>query len=340
MTTEKALVKAEPIVSPALADMLELGKVLAESGMFPGITNKAQAVAKILLGRELGLSPVYSLQQIYVVQGRLQIGYQLVAALINRSEHYRYQVELLTDTECHIMFYRDGKTIGPPSVFTFQDAQKAGLVKPESNWAKYPDIMLFARAITQGARRYCPELLAGTETLDESGHELSPNGEMSKQGEPPASGWQGFWVEAKQILPDENAIHQALGVTSIHDWLGQGKSFEDALKVLREKKADRDIEELWPKPHAASVAEEREIAQKPSGEPLGFNATQIFAKPIQLSPDRVDALSRALTAAGYLPGPKRDKLFRELKIEKLADFTVEQAEKLETWAKAKAKGDS
>jgi hypothetical protein len=80
---EQALVKREsakpavirPKVSagefmPALSEwnqMVEMGKVLAQSGMFPGVKEFAQAVAKMAYGRSLGLSALYSLKAIHTI---------------------------------------------------------------------------------------------------------------------------------------------------------------------------------------------------------------------------------------------------------------------------------
>ena len=59
---------------------------------------------------------------------------------------------------------------------------------------------------------------------------------------------------------------------------------------------------------------------------------KIFPK---VSQDRVDQLSRALTAAGYLPGEVRQALLRGMKIEKLEDLDTNQGNLLEAFCKRK-----
>ncbi|MDP2158643.1 MAG: hypothetical protein Q8K68_13160 [Nitrospirota bacterium] len=256
--TEKQLVKKDtgelvsaPEMALTLADTLELGKVFAESGFFPGIQTKAQAVAKIFLGRELGLPPVTSLQQIYLVQGRLMLSGQLIASLINRSNRYRYEIVSHNETECKLQFYRDEKP-AYLSAFTSQDAKRAGIDRADSGWAKYPRAMLFNRAISQGAKIVCPELLGGAETLEDAGYE-EVEGQVVREGEPPHSEWQSFWGEAKILgFVDSDAVHDCLGVRSLKEWLESGKTLDDALTELRKTnealnsaKVKKDMAELW-----------------------------------------------------------------------------------------------
>ena len=93
---------------------------------------------------------------------------------------------------------------------------------------------------------------------------------------------------------------------------------------------DKDIEELWPTESKKTkpIVPASRMQDGPPGPAPASPAKQ-------LPQDRVDALSRALTAIGYLPGLKRDKLIWQLNVDKLADLTVEQANNLEAWAKRK-----
>src|SRR4029077_8382708 len=60
---------------------------------------------------------------------------------------------------CEIVFTRKGRPLTPSSVFTLEDAERAGL--KGDNYRKFPRNMLFARAITNGARVHCPEVFVG-----------------------------------------------------------------------------------------------------------------------------------------------------------------------------------
>jgi hypothetical protein len=63
------------------------------------------------------------------------------------------------------------------SSFTIQEAQEAGLLGKD-NWKKYPSDMLFARAISRGAKRFAPGIFGGTAvyTADEMGVDHDEDG--------------------------------------------------------------------------------------------------------------------------------------------------------------------
>lgn len=151
--------KQETTTALTLPQALELGEVLWKSGYFSDIKSAAQATVKVLRGQELGLGPVTALEQIHVVQGRTALSASLIGALIKRSGRYNYRVVKHTHEECEIVFYENGQEVGR-SVFTVEDAEHAGLMKKDS-WKQYTRNMLFARALSNGARWFCPDVFGG-----------------------------------------------------------------------------------------------------------------------------------------------------------------------------------
>lgn len=152
-----------------LKEPMAIGEVFAKSGMFPDIKTQAQAVVKIMAGKELGLSPFQAVSGVYMVNGRLALQANVMASLIKKSLKYDYTVDSLTETECAISFYnieKEGKNPLGVSAYTFKDAAKAGLVNKD-NWKNYPKNMLFARALSNGARWYCPDIICGWHTTEE-----------------------------------------------------------------------------------------------------------------------------------------------------------------------------
>lgn len=130
----------------------------------------AQAIVKIQAGLELGLPPVYSMQNINMIRNRLTGSANLLAMLVKKSGRYNYRVAEHNETKCSIKFFEseNGKWIEVgESTFTMDDAKRANLIKPDSGWAKYPRAMLFSRAISQGARLYCPDAIGGVYTDEE-----------------------------------------------------------------------------------------------------------------------------------------------------------------------------
>ena len=156
-------------VTDMLKEPMSLGAVFAESGMFPDIKTQSQGVVKILAGKELGLSAFQSVKSLYFVNGRLALASDAMASLVKASPKYDYKVDTITDTECAISFFNgtpeDRKLIGT-STFTFKDAAKAGLANKD-NWKNYPRNMLFARALANGCRWYCPDAICGYHTVEE-----------------------------------------------------------------------------------------------------------------------------------------------------------------------------
>lgn len=160
------IVKASPasgaIMPQSVDDLIRLGKILAASGYFADARSEAQAVTKVLAGLELGLSPMVSMTGIHVIEGKPAVGAGLMASLVRRSGRYDYAVIENTDVACEIEFFRDGQTIGR-SRFTIEDAKQAKVQFTSSNgkptsWTKFPRNMLFARAMSNGVRWYCPDV--------------------------------------------------------------------------------------------------------------------------------------------------------------------------------------
>lgn len=158
--------------------LMELGNVLSRSGYFSDVRDVAQAIVKVLAGREMGFGPIASMTGIYIVKGKPSMGANLIAAAVKRSGKYDYRVRTHTADECSIEFYEriDGKRelIGV-STFTKADAIKAGT----QNLDKFPRNMFFARAMSNGAKWYCADVFGGPiYTPEELGATVDDDGEV------------------------------------------------------------------------------------------------------------------------------------------------------------------
>jgi hypothetical protein len=153
---------------------MAMGEIFAKSGMFPDIKSATQAVVKIMAGKELGMTPFQSMASIYIVNGKLALTSQAMSSLIKKTKKYDYKVIKLDETECSIDFSSNEEKLGN-STFTFKDAAKAGLVNKDV-WKNYPKNMLFARALSNGAKFYCPDAISGyyiKEELEDLDEEVS-----------------------------------------------------------------------------------------------------------------------------------------------------------------------
>lgn len=125
----------------------------AASGFYGSLGGEPQIFAILLMARELGISPMLALSGgIWNIKGKIEISARLMATLIRRAGH-SLQIKELNDEICTVIGKRrDNSDFGEAS-FTFEEAKRAGLVRPEGNWNKYRQDMLYARAVSRIGRR-------------------------------------------------------------------------------------------------------------------------------------------------------------------------------------------
>lgn len=179
---------------PALIDndVTRLAEHFVKSGFFMNANEVSKAVVQIVAGRELGFTPVASMTNIHIVKGKVVLGYILIGSAIKRSGKYDYKIVKHDNTICLLDFYENGIKVGESS-FSMEDAKAAGLTTKD-NWRQYPRNMLFARALANGVRWYCPDVFGGV-TVYESDEidgtfvetEEQPKTEEPEVAQPP--GW-------------------------------------------------------------------------------------------------------------------------------------------------------
>ena len=170
---EKVVAKNEMTIQ----DTMKLGSALAKSRRFADIANSDQALVQILAGRELGIGPIAAMTKIHIIKGKVSISAEIMAGQIKKSGKYNYRVSELTNEKCAIIFSENGTEIGE-STFTLDDARKALVAKADSGWGKYPRNMLFARAMSNGCRWYCPDVIFGAYVPEEMGIVMGDKAEV------------------------------------------------------------------------------------------------------------------------------------------------------------------
>lgn len=199
-----AEIAAPSAVAATLDETLNLGQLLARSGYFSDAREAAQAVVKILAGREIGLGPIAAMTGIYLVKGRVTLSANLMATAINRSGRYRYRVRRLDERGCELVFFEGAEELGV-SGFTDADAKRAGLLGQAGPWTQYPRNMYFARALSNGAKWYCPDIFGGPvytpeelgARVDAAGEVIAPEPPEPRAPTPPPEG-----VNADPTPPD------------------------------------------------------------------------------------------------------------------------------------------
>lgn len=150
-------------------DAWRMAKLYAESNLMPGHLrgNPANIVVTIAYGRELGLSPIQSIMDIFVVNGKPGTSAGLVVAqcLKHRDQCAYFVLVETTDEKAVYETMRVGAPMPTRMEFTLAQATRAGL--RGDNWSKYPAAMLRARCSSHLARAVYPDLVRNVYDRDE-----------------------------------------------------------------------------------------------------------------------------------------------------------------------------
>ena len=179
------------------SEIEQISKAFVASGMFGTDMDKiAKGITKIMAGQELGLAPFASMRAVHVIEGNAALSANTMAGMVKSSGRYDYTIVKKELDGCTIDFYeyQKGKRVkvGTES-FDIDEARMAGMFDPEcpnapmehnlrdiqkrgrggstymkhntcnckDNWKNYPKAMMFARAISNGVRTYCPDVFSG-----------------------------------------------------------------------------------------------------------------------------------------------------------------------------------
>ena len=180
--------------------LLQIADLIGKSGLF-NAKSAEEVATKILWGREFGFGPVASVQMIDVIQGTPSMSGAAVAALIDRSPCYSYQILLRGLEHSEVAFFK-GPGLSHSSPYALEDAKRANLTG-KGPWKSFPRSMLTWRAITEGAKVYAPDLLGGGKayTPDELGEEeLPPEALQDQQRSAPLPSTQRLTEEPLEVV--------------------------------------------------------------------------------------------------------------------------------------------
>ncbi len=143
-----------------MATAHHLAKSLCASDIVPAIYKGKpdNGAAAILYGAELGLNPIQSLQQIFIVHGTPAIYARTMVALV-KKHGYKLRTESSTDEAVTVVGTApDGST--EMSTWTYDRAKKAGYTT-NKKYDTDPQAMLYAKAATEVCRKLAPDVLLG-----------------------------------------------------------------------------------------------------------------------------------------------------------------------------------
>lgn len=219
---------------------------------------------------------------------------------------------------------------------------------PMAMWKTIPETMIQKVAEVAAHRMAFPDRFANLYSDDEMMQADKPEGATSQNRPPVEKGDKpAFDTKSEYYCKEHKTV-----------WFKKG-NMQHFAHPIKDDKGNAVVDGASGKPIWCNMPEKHEAPktatkpapaqQAPPAQPQGQTNTvpvrdlvtpeegeDIFNETAEakISPDRVDQLSRALTAAGYFP-KDREKLFQDWKIEKLSDLTVHQGELVEAWCKRK-----
>jgi hypothetical protein len=148
-----------------------IAKTFADSGLFTDVKGQAQCFVKIMAGAEMGIPPFTAMNSFHIIKGKTTMTANAIAARVKSSKRYDYRVVEKSPTRCTIDFFEHGQKVHTET-WDSDRARKAGT----QNMDKFPDAMLFARALTAGARAVCPDIVGQYYTPEEMGAPVDAEG--------------------------------------------------------------------------------------------------------------------------------------------------------------------
>jgi hypothetical protein len=144
----------------------------------PGLRGNLPAIlACVATGRALGIADMTALRSIHIIDGKATFSAELMVMLARQRGHSIQGS--VTEGAANVVGKRADNGDTMTVEWTLAMAERAGLLSKQ-NWRKYPEAMLWARAVSQLCRELFPDCFAGaTYTLEELGAE-----ETTEKGEP------------------------------------------------------------------------------------------------------------------------------------------------------------
>ena len=151
-----------------LDQAFRMAQILVSSGLTPrGVDTPQKAFLIMAQGRELGLSTMQSLGNIYVVEGKVSLSSDLMAAMVLKSSvcEYLRVVEMTPERSTYAAKRKGGNEFR--FSFSWEDATKAGLTG-RATYKANPADMLRHRALSKCVRAVFPDVVAGLYSRDEA----------------------------------------------------------------------------------------------------------------------------------------------------------------------------
>ena len=219
MSNELTPIQPQPQQQITLQDQMAFAKAVCQSDIIPTVYRgkPANILVAVGYGAPLGLTPMQSLQDISVINGKPTASASFIASHVRMAGHklrIRKDEKALSVTATIV---RSDDPDYPISVTRDKAwAQQMGLLNKD-NYRKQPLTMLTWRAITAVAREACPEILYGVQYSPDELHDLDTNSDVraevvDDEQQPPRQKRRGYGSRARQN-PVEQAEQQPQACT-------------------------------------------------------------------------------------------------------------------------------
>lgn len=159
----------------AFAQIAKVADAFSKSSLVPqNYQGKPQdCMIAIEMANRMNISPVFVMQNLYIVKGKPSWAGQACMAMINACGKFKDVKHVYTGTKgtdsrgCYVTATRisDGERVDGTEV-TMALVKAEGWIS-NSKWKNMPEQMLGYRAASFFARMYCPEALMGLQTYEE-----------------------------------------------------------------------------------------------------------------------------------------------------------------------------
>ncbi len=264
---------------------MAMAQILLESRFLPDHLNTAAKIAVALQwGHELGLEPMASTNNIYIVNGKPSLSTDIMHALVMRSAEYSGSKWLTksNDTQkAEVVIKRklkNGSIEEFSGYFDMEMAKNANLLHKD-NWKKHPDRMLRKRALSFALRDGYPDILAGVYDPDEL-EVVSINNSNNKNNLEPTDVTDSAIEYSTLKAPPKNDIlslfdeaFQNGEITQAHYDVAKDPNNKKTLneRLLQNMKNKKKAFDVWVKAHSLEyiTKEQLDIAEKKTTNEIG-----------------------------------------------------------------------
>jgi hypothetical protein len=159
----------DPFEPKSVDEMWALAEIYAQSDFVPKDYQGKPANCFVAMnwGKEIGLKPLQSLQNIAVINGRPSLWGDAQLALVRSSPHCEYVLESMDDKGTAICRAKRRNEAEQVREFSIEDAKTAGLVGKQGPHTQYPKRMRQLRARAFALRDVFTDVLRGIPQTEE-----------------------------------------------------------------------------------------------------------------------------------------------------------------------------